>query len=359
MNSLPRILGLALLVVLATLLALLALPLALRERSPAATVPAGTLSENAPPIRVESPLVPKDVNARAAALRQRTVLALAILAFVLTVTLVFSLSSRAARAVETRTPFAAARSEINTLARLAETSVAQGVELDRERDVRRRAEEDALFKQKLLNQSLEEKIRIGRDLHDGVIQSLYAVGLTLESVRLLVRSNPDEADRRLEQTRATINNSIREVRAYITGLVPENLQRSGFEHALKTLVLELQAGRDVRFDVNIDGTAAALLTPEQGQQTLQIVREAVSNGLRHGGASMITLRVHQKDREVCVFVQDNGVGFEAGKRRDGGHGLGNMKARAGQLGATLVIKSHPGEGAEVVATIPIFQPAVT
>ncbi len=358
MNSLPRILAMALLVVLATLLALVALPLALRDRPPIVQAPATTITSSAA-APTDSHLMPNETSVRATALRQRTVLALAILAFILTVTLVFSLSGRAANAAATRTPFSAVRSEINTLARLAETSVAQGVELDRERDVRRRAEEDALFNQKLLNQSLEEKIRIGRDLHDGVIQSLYAVGLTLESVRLLVRSNPEEADRRLEQTRATINNSIREVRAYITGLVPENLQRSGFEHALKTLILELQAGRDARFDVNIDGAAAALLTPEQGQQTLQIVREAISNGLRHGGASMITLRVHKKEREVCVFVQDNGVGFEAGKRRDGGHGLGNMKARAGQLNATLVVTSQPGQGAEVVATIPIYQPAVT
>lgn len=350
----------ALLVVLATLLALLVLPLVVRDRTAAAPAPTSTVESvgNRPP-HVEATLSPNEPTARAAALRERTVLALAILAFVLTVTLVFSLSSRAARALESRAPFAAARSEINTLARLAETSVAQGVELDRERDVRRRAEEDALFRQKLLNQSLEEKIRIGRDLHDGVIQSLYAVGLTLESVRALVHRDVDEADRRLEQTRATINNSIREVRAYITGLVPENLQRSGFEHALKTLILELQAGRDVRFDVNIDGSAAALLTPEQGQQSLQMVREAVSNALRHGGANMITLRVHQKERDVCVFVQDNGVGFDPGKRRDGGHGLGNMKARATQLGATLVVTSQPGQGAQVVATIPILQPAIT
>ena len=356
MNSLPRILGMALLVVLATLLALLALPLVLRERVPAgSTVSASPSSVSLS--RPEAPAVPNEASARAAALRQYTVLALAGLALVLAVMLVFSLSSRAARAIESRAPFAAARSEINALAKLAETSVAQGAELDRERDVRRRAEEDALFRQKLLNQSLEEKIQIGRDLHDGVIQSLYAVGLTLESIRAIVRENPAEADRRLEQIRATLNNSIRDVRAYITGLVPETLQRSGFEHALKTLILELQAGRDVRFDVNIDGPAAARLTPEQGQQTLQIVREAISNALRHGGANMITVRVHPTERDVCVLVQDNGVGFDPAKRRDGGHGLGNMKARATQLGATLAVKSQPGQGAEVVASIPVFQPA--
>jgi len=361
MNPLPRILGMALLVVLAALLAVLVVPASLRERLNARTAPPASnaaVAPNAP--SAVTPTAPPashpSTSARVAGLRQRTALILAAIAFVLAVTLVFSLSIRPARADETA-PLAAARSEMKTLAKLAETSVAQGAELDRERDVRRRAEEDARFKQQLLTLSLEEKIRIGRDLHDGIIQSLYAVGLTLESVRALVREDPAEADRRLEQTRAAINNSIREVRAYITGLVAENLKRTGFTHALETLVVELQAGRDARFDVKIDDEAAALLTAEQGQQILQIVREAVSNALRHGGASMVTLRVHKSDREVCVMVQDNGVGFDVSKRRAGGHGLGNMEARAEALRATLVVTSQPGEGARVVATLPIFQPA--
>mgnify|MGYP000296259929 CR=1 FL=1 len=364
MNPLPRILGMALLVVLAALLAVLVVPSSLRERLNARTAPpaptavassTGELAKEMPAVSQRSSPGP-NASARVAGLRQRTALVLSAIAFVLAVTLVFSLSIRRARTEETP-PLAAARSEIQTLAKLAQTSVAQGAELNRERDVRRRAEQDAEFKQQLLTLSLEEKIRIGRDLHDGIIQSLYAVGLTLESVRALVRDDPAEADRRLEQTRAAINNSIREVRAYITGLMPENLQRTGFTHALETLVLELQAGRDARFDVKIDDDAAALLTAEQGQQTLQIVREAVSNALRHGGASMVTLRVHKSDREVCVMVQDNGIGFDASKRRAGGHGLGNMEARAETLRATLIVTSQLGEGARVVATLPILQPA--
>jgi signal transduction histidine kinase len=356
----------ALLLVRATLLARLAVPASPRDRTTTGVIPSPRSTEpstrKAPVLEKSEPSPPASlaspsrVNARAAGLRQQTLLALAATAFVLSVTLVFGLSIRFTRTDE-RPPLAAARSEIRTLARLAESSLAQGVELNRERDVRRRAEEDAQFKQQLLTLSLEEKIRLGRDLHDGIIQSLYAVGLTLESVRALVRQDPAEADRRLEQTRANINNSIRDVRAYITGLVPENLQRTGFTHALETLVLELQAGRDVRFDVKIDDDAAALLSVEQGQQALQIVREAVSNALRHGGASMVTLRVHKSDREVCVLIQDNGVGFDASKRRIGGHGLGNMKARAERLGATLIVTSQPGQGARVIATLPILQPA--
>jgi signal transduction histidine kinase len=260
---------------------------------------------------------------------------------------------------DSHAPFAAnARTELGALAKLAETSVAQGEELTRERDVRRRAEEDARLKQQLLTQSLDEKIRLGRDLHDGIIQSLYAAGLTLESVRALVKTNPEEAERRLEKTRAGLNDAIRDVRAYIVGLAPENLRRAGFAHAVSALVNELSSGREAKFDIQIDGEAAALLTPEQSIEALQIAREAVSNALRHGGATRITLRMHKDDREVCLLVQDNGKGFAAGHSRDGGHGLGNMRARAERLGATLRVTSQPGDGARVLATLPILHPTL-
>lgn len=350
MNPLPRILGMALLLVLAALLAVLIAP-GWSRRADAA--PRTTANESAPSAGPGSAAP----NSRLAALPQRTALVLAGTAFGLAVLLIFSLALRPPVAGVSQPPFKSVRGEINTLARLAESSVAQGAELSRERDVRRRAEEDAQLKQQLLAQSLQEKIRLGRDLHDGIIQSLYAVGLTLESVRALIKSDPEEANRRLEQTRAAINDSIRDVRAYITGLAPENLRRAGFAHALESLLGELQAGRDTRFDVKIDDDAAALLTPDQSLQALQIAREAVSNALRHGGASLVTLRVHKSDREVCLMVQDNGVGFDAGTRRDGGHGLGNMHARAEWVGATLRVTSQPGEGARVIATLPILQPA--
>jgi signal transduction histidine kinase len=278
-------------------------------------------------------------------------------ALALTVALVLSQALRTLRG-NSRAPFQATRAEVGTLAKLAQSSVAQGEELSRERDVRRRAEEDARLKQQLLTQSLDEKIRLGHDLHDGIIQSLYAAGLTLESVRALVKSNPDEAERQLEVTRASLNEAIRDVRAYVVGLAPENLRRAGFAHALSGLLGELRAGREAEFDMKIDDEAAALLTPEQSIEALQIAREAVSNALRHGGATRITLRMHKGDREVCLLVQDNGAGFNTSHRRDGGHGLVNMHARAERIGASLRVTSAPGEGARVLATVPVLHPSV-
>jgi signal transduction histidine kinase len=255
----------------------------------------------------------------------------------------------------TRTPWQKTRVQMGSFEHLAKTSVAQGEALHQEREERRRAEQDALLKQGLLNQSLEARIGLGRDLHDGIIQSLYAVGLTLESVRNLGRTNPAEADRRLAQCCENLNKTIREVREYITGLSPEQVQRTSFTQAVESLLSELSTGSSVTFDVKVDDEATGLLSSEQVTETLQIAREAVSNAIRHGGASVITLRVHKSDREVCLLVQDNGTGFDAAQRREGGHGLGNMHARAKRVGANTTITSQRGEGTRVVVTLPLLQ----
>jgi len=349
MNPLPRLLGLALFVVLAVLAALLAAPAwrgAVADTAPRREAAAGTTAPG--------PAAGATRAARVATMLPRITFACALVGVALAGALLFSLTLRPSRAADSGSPFATARHEMGTLAKLAESSVAQGAELSRERDVRRRAEEDVQLKQHLLAQSLDEKIRLGRDLHDGIIQSLYAVGLTLESLRALMKADPAAAESRLEQTRAALNATIRDVRTYITGLAPDNLKRASFGQALQSLLAELRAGRVVQFDIKVDDEATALLTPEQTVEALQIAREAVSNALRHGGASVVTVRVHKGDREVGLLVQDNGTGFESGGGHEGGHGLFNMQARAESIGARLRLTSQPHEGTRVVLTLPVF-----
>ena len=293
---------------------------------------------------------------RLAALHQRVVVGLALLAaFLLGLwcMLVALAWRRPAHEAVSRSPWAFARAEISGLAHLARASVAQGAELDRERAVRQRAEEDARLGAEQLARSLAGKIRLGHDLHDGIIQSLYAVGLTLESVRALARTDAAEADRRLEKCVQSLNGTIQDVRAYITGLTSEHLRRDGFAHALDALFAELQAGRAVEFERRIDEDATARLSDEQGNEALLIAREAVSNSLRHGRATAVTVRLHQGDGEVCLLVQDNGGGFDPARRTASGHGLGNMPARARRLRAAVRIDSRPGEGTRVVLTLPL------
>lgn len=342
MNPLPRFVAMALFIVLLALAGLLAVPL-WQDTGPDPRAKPAETNEAAPNA------------ARARVLSQRIALGLATGALALAVTLIMLQTFRPGRDAEAQATFTAMRTEVGALAKLAESSVAQGEELNRERDVRRRAEEDAALKQQLLAQALDEKIHLGRDLHDGIIQSLYATGLNVETVRALVKSKPDDAEQRLDQMRASLNSTIRDVRAYIVGLAPENLRRAGFAQALAAAITELAADRDANLEIAIDDEAAALLSPEQAVETLQIAREAVSNALRHGRARTITLRLARSERELSLLVEDDGAGFDS-SRGGGGHGLGNMRARAATLGAVLNITSAPGRGTRVLATLPILGP---
>jgi signal transduction histidine kinase len=252
---------------------------------------------------------------------------------------------------------AGARSELQSLAQLAQVSAVQSTALVHERGERQRAQEDSHLSQKLLDRAQEEKVQLGRDLHDGLIQSLYATGLTLESARALVRTNGPAAERRLAQALEALNTAIRDVRNYIQGLAPERLQRTGFSQALQALADELRAGREVKFDIQLDDEAAGLLSADQTADALQIAHEAISNSLRHGRAAVITLRLHRGEREVCLLVQDDGVGFDPAERTGTGHGTDNMQARAGRLGAELRVSSQPGTGTRVLVNVPFLQTA--
>ena len=162
-----------------------------------------------------------------------------------------------------------------------------------------------------------------------------------------------EADRRLERMREGLNQTIREVRGFVLGLAPENLQRAGFARALSAQLAELQAGREARFDILIGDDAAAALTPGQSVEFLQIAREAVSNAFRHGKATVLSIQVARTDGELRLEVADNGSGFDSGSPRGQGLGLGNMRARAERLGGSLLIASRAGAGTRVLATIPL------
>ncbi|MBS0663537.1 MAG: sensor histidine kinase [Verrucomicrobia bacterium] len=305
------------------------------------------------PVTARVTFTPAPVT-RLLALYQRVTIGLLILGFVLLgaggFLGVIAWRSRNPAPAADGTPESAAR-DLSGFTRLAARSVAQTEALARERDVRRLAEEDALLKQRLLNQALEGHARLGHDLHDGLIQSLYAAGLTIESARRLIPGEPAEADRQLAQCVANLNATIRDVRAYITGLAPEQLRQSGFAQAVESIVQELRGGRPVNFDLRLDDGAIAALLPDQATELLQVVREAISNSLRHGGASFVTVRVHRQDRDLCLLVQDNGTGFDPAKVGAGGHGLGNLRARASRLAADLRVESSPGAGTRVILTL--------
>lgn len=246
-----------------------------------------------------------------------------------------------------------ARAGFDSLRQLASVSARQSDELEHERSERLRVEEDLNIKQLLLNRALEQKIRLGQDLHDGIIQALYATGLTLEAARPLVATDPAAAEERIAGTTRALNATIRDVRAYINGLAPDQLRRQTFAEAVGVLTRDLAAGRTVEFVVSIDESTATALPPETTTDLLQVVRESVSNGLRHGAASKVTVRLESASEKARLIVTDNGRGFVRTRLARPGHGLSNIESRVRRHGGSVAIESSPESGTTITCTLPL------
>jgi signal transduction histidine kinase len=203
-----------------------------------------------------------------------------------------------------------------------------------------------------LRRSMEEREQIGRDLHDEIIQSIYAVGLGLEDCRRVVRHSPEQAEPRLGAAIATLNNTIRSVRGFIAGLEPKILNGREFKTALKSLALTSGDGA-AQFRIEVDAPAASRLTSTQATQLLHIAKEAMSNCLRHARASDITVSLRPVSPGVRLEIRDDGAGFDPAAVSGTGHGLRNMAARAREIGADLQMISALGQGCRILVTVPL------
>jgi signal transduction histidine kinase len=202
-----------------------------------------------------------------------------------------------------------------------------------------------------LRQHTEERERIGQDLHDNIIQSIYAVGLGLEDCRRLARQSPQEAEARLVTAVSALNGVIRDVRQFIGGLEPKALNGHELKTALKSLALTTGESSS-HFRIEVDPTATRNLTPQQATQLLNIAKEAMSNSLRHANAHQTVVTLCLAEGQVRLSVEDDGVGFDAQTQTLQGNGLRNMAARARELGASLNIVSTPGQGARIIVNLP-------
>ena len=197
-------------------------------------------------------------------------------------------------------------------------------------------------------QVVEERERIGKELHDGVIQSLFAVGMHLQG--LATATGDDNISRNLESAVEDIDHAIRDLRNYIFGLRPGILADRQLDQALKEMATDFAARSGVVTVVEVDGEAASQLT-SRAADVVQIVREALSNVGRHGAATTCRVSVERNAAGLMIEVDDDGQGFDVELTRSG-MGLQNLQERVGSLGGVFQIESTPGEGTTVRATFP-------
>jgi len=207
--------------------------------------------------------------------------------------------------------------------------------------------------------AFDERERLSQDLHDNLLQSLYAVGMGLEVTKQnIVRISRANA-KRLEDSVSQLNGVIREVREFIPRMTPPTPnKRERVAEGLRSLSHSFASSGTGAITASIDESASHELSPEQGMQVLAIAKEALSNSVRHSNATKRVLSLSRGQRWIRLKIEDNGTGFTASKRRSQGMGIKNMRARARKLGAKLSIASARGKGTHITLLIPIENTSV-
>ncbi|MBS0152064.1 MAG: PAS domain S-box protein [Nitrospira sp.] len=221
---------------------------------------------------------------------------------------------------------------------------------------RKRMEEMLRCRERDLSAAIQERERISQDLHDGILQSLYAVGLGLEGCKPLIRKQSGPLTKKfmktLDQSIGHLNQVMGEVRNFIAGLESHVIQGGDFPTALRNLVATMSSTASARCRARIDKASARQLSTEQALHIINIVREGVSNALRHSGATRITVSLQDLTQSVRLTITDNGVGFDASSVQGVGHGLTNMAARAQKVRGVFLLRSTPRHGTKISLDLP-------
>jgi signal transduction histidine kinase len=196
---------------------------------------------------------------------------------------------------------------------------------------------------------VEDRQRIARDLHDSVIQDIFATGLTLQG--LASRLLDDDATELLNHAIDTLDRSVNSLRSYVFELKESTHSPMGLDERLQQLTARMGATYPAQVELNIEGE----VPDEWDEELLILATEALSNALRHSHADSVTVDLVVAPTELTLRVEDNGDGFDPSLAY-AGMGLSNMAARTKGLGGDLQVESEPGKGTVVKASIPLNHP---
>lgn len=199
---------------------------------------------------------------------------------------------------------------------------------------------------------LEERERIAKELHDGVIQSIYSVGMSLQAAISMVERNPGLVRERIEDAIRELDSVVRDVRSYIFDLRPSLVQERGIEDAIAELTRDLEVNTLAETEVDLAPNTLDRLNERQQIHVVQIVREILSNVARHAQASQVSVSSALKDGQVVVAVEDDGVGFDPATTRRG-HGLRNIDQRVRELGGSIEISARAPKGTRHLLRVPL------
>ncbi|MEO5863837.1 MAG: PAS domain S-box protein [Nitrospiraceae bacterium] len=218
---------------------------------------------------------------------------------------------------------------------------------------RKRLEETLRQRERDLQAAIQERERISQDLHDGILQSLFAVGLTLEvSKSLMSPQVRKKSGASLDQAIDQLNRVMQEIRNFIAGIGSDLLQGKDLPAALQHMLDSLRKHQAMCVRLKVEARAARALSAEQSLHLFLVIQEAVSNCIQHGHAQEARVSLKMLKQGVRLSVRDNGRGFDQETAKGTGHGLGNMAARAHKIGGRFTVVSKVNEGTRIVLDLP-------
>lgn len=204
-----------------------------------------------------------------------------------------------------------------------------------------------------LMQAMQQRERLGRDLHDDVLQLLYAAGLNLKTAVPPLKNCPPDVAGQIRHTIGELELAMQHLRDYITGPRKSADGEPPVGVALANLVQNLTVTNGLRFSLNLQpGLSAVLLSGAKTENVVHIVREALSNCMRHSRATQGLVTVQCDKGMLRIEINDDGIGFNPDDAKQDGHGLANMAARAEEMGGMLTLASSLGQGTRIMLEIP-------
>jgi signal transduction histidine kinase len=202
---------------------------------------------------------------------------------------------------------------------------------------------------------LQERERFGMDLHDGIIQSIYAVGLMLEEAQHQLTEDPDSSNKVIQKAISGLNEVIRDIRNYILDLRPERFKGRDLKQGIVELIRDLKANTFLDVEFKDGAIDFSIFTPEQSVEILHILQEALANIRRHARAIHVAIEMTLVDGCFKAVISDDGAGMPVGGADSGGgNGIRNMKERAGLLRGELTVSPREDAGTVVVLVVPII-----
>ena len=201
---------------------------------------------------------------------------------------------------------------------------------------------------------LEERQRFGMDLHDGVIQSIYAVGLMLEDIQRRLGSDSDVAKDALQSAIRSLNTAISDIRNYILDLRPQHFQGRDIVQGMEELTRALRANTFIAVNLDVKNVNPGQFSPEQTVEVLHIAQEALSNIQKHARASEVDILLSYDGDQLLLEITDNGVSIQPKDlQRSRGNGLRNMQDRAASLKGDIQVTPRVEGGTVVRLVVPM------